>query len=123
MSKSLARLTFAVAVVAAAPAVAQDVVTIGFTASKAGALAGDSLAQVRGFELWRDEVNAAGGLRAGARRIKVEFNHGMHMWARAKGSLDQISDSDLALVEALEACLEYAHKRLTESRNGKVGGE
>lgn len=73
MSKSLARLTFAVAVVAAAPAVAQDVVTIGFTASKAGALAGDSLAQVRGFELWRDEVNAAGGLRAGARRIKVEF--------------------------------------------------
>ena len=29
---------------------------------------------------------------------------------------------DLALVEALEACLLYAHKRLTESRNGKVGG-
>ena len=29
---------------------------------------------MRGFELWRgDEVNAAGGIKAGAKRIKVEF--------------------------------------------------
>jgi len=72
---SFARLTFvAVIVLAASPALAQDAVTIGFTASKTGALSEPSLAQVRGFELWRDEVNAAGGLKAGAKRIKVEFN-------------------------------------------------
>ncbi|MFO1461445.1 MAG: hypothetical protein U1G08_18840 [Verrucomicrobiota bacterium] len=75
--------------------------------------------EIRWKEIEKDRAEAPDK----PRRIKVEFNHGMHMWARAKGSLDQISDSDLALVEALEACLEYAHKRLTESRNGKVGGE
>ena len=57
----------------AAPAVAQDAVTVGFTASKTGALGEDSLGQVRGFELWRDEVNAAGGVKAGGKRFKIEF--------------------------------------------------
>ena len=65
-------LTTIVALVAT-PVLAQEAVTIGFTASKTGALSEPSLAQVRGFELWRDEVNAAGGIKAGARRIKVEF--------------------------------------------------
>ena len=55
------------------PPLAQDTITIGFTASKTGALSEDSLAQVRGFELWRDEVNAAGGLKAGSKKYKVAF--------------------------------------------------
>ena len=74
MTKSFARLTFvAISVFATSSALAQDAVTVGFTASKTGALSEESLAQVRGFELWRDEVNAAGGIKAGAKRIKVEF--------------------------------------------------
>ncbi len=76
MTTLFARLTFialAACVASSSPALAQDVVTIGFTASKTGALGEESLAQVRGFELWRDEVNAAGGIKAGAKRYKVEF--------------------------------------------------
>ena len=74
VTKLFAPLAFVVvAVLATPPALAQDVVSIGFTASKTGALGEDSLAQVRGFELWRDEVNASGGIKAGAKRYKIEF--------------------------------------------------
>ena len=76
MTKSFAWLTFiAVAVLAASPALAQDTLSIGFTATKTGALSEESLAQVRGFELWRDEVNAAGGIKAGNKRYKIEFKN------------------------------------------------
>ena len=51
----------------------EDTLTIGFTVSRTGALNLDSLAQERGFEMWRDEVNAAGGIKAGAKRYKVRF--------------------------------------------------
>ena len=46
--------------------VAQNI-NIGFTVSKTGALNVDSLEQYRGFELWRDQVNAAGGIKAGGK--------------------------------------------------------
>jgi branched-chain amino acid transport system substrate-binding protein len=64
---------FSIAAGMASPALAQDTIAIGFTASKTGALSEDSLAQVRGFELWRDEVNAAGGLKAGSKKYKIAF--------------------------------------------------
>ncbi|HXZ54328.1 MAG TPA: amino acid ABC transporter substrate-binding protein [Burkholderiales bacterium] len=51
----------------------EDTLTIGYTVSRTGALNLDSLAQERGFEMWRDEVNAAGGIKAGAKRYKVRF--------------------------------------------------
>jgi branched-chain amino acid transport system substrate-binding protein len=47
--------------------------TIGFTVSKTGALNVDSLEQYRGFELWRDQVNAAGGIKAGSKSYKIQF--------------------------------------------------
>ncbi|MBZ5647629.1 MAG: amino acid ABC transporter substrate-binding protein [Acidobacteriia bacterium] len=52
---------------------AQQTITIGFTVSKTGALNVDSLEQSRGFELWRDQVNAAGGIKAGGKSYKVQF--------------------------------------------------
>ncbi len=52
---------------------AQQTVVIGFTVSKTGALNVDSLEQDRGFELWRDEVNAAGGIKAGGKSYKIQF--------------------------------------------------
>ena len=48
-------------------------ITVGMTVSKTGALNVDSLEQYRGFELWRDQVNAAGGIKAGGKSYKVQF--------------------------------------------------
>jgi branched-chain amino acid transport system substrate-binding protein len=61
-----------VAPLLAAPALADDL-TIGFTVSQTGALNNDSVAQMRGFELWRDEINAAGGIKAGGKQYKINF--------------------------------------------------
>ena len=48
-------------------------ITIGFTVSKTGALNVDSLEQYRGFELWRDQINAAGGIKACGKSYKIQF--------------------------------------------------
>jgi branched-chain amino acid transport system substrate-binding protein len=63
----------AAAVFAATPAVAEDTITVGFTASLTGPLNVDSAGQQRGYEFWRDEVNAAGGIKAGGKSYKVKF--------------------------------------------------
>ncbi len=52
---------------------AQNTITIGFTVSKTGALNVDSLEQYNGFELWRDQVNAKGGIKAGGKSYQVKF--------------------------------------------------
>ena len=69
------RLTLlaAAAILLATPALADDTITIGFTVSQSGALNNDSVAQMRGFDLWREETNAAGGIKAGEKRYKVNF--------------------------------------------------
>ena len=61
------------AVIVATPALADDTMTIGFTVSQTGPLNNDSVSQMRGFELWRDEVNAAGGIKAGDKHYKINF--------------------------------------------------
>ena len=68
-------LLAAVAALFAAPgiAAAEDTITIGMTVSQTGALNVDSVAQLQGAELWRDEVNAAGGIKAGGKQYKVKF--------------------------------------------------
>jgi branched-chain amino acid transport system substrate-binding protein len=52
---------------------ADDTITVGFTASQTGPLNVDSLGQQRGYEFWRDEVNAAGGIKAGGKSYQVKF--------------------------------------------------
>jgi branched-chain amino acid transport system substrate-binding protein len=68
-------LIAAAALCFAAPAFAadDDMLTIGFTVSQTGALNLDSIAQLHGFEMWRDDVNAAGGIKAGNKRYRVRF--------------------------------------------------
>jgi branched-chain amino acid transport system substrate-binding protein len=66
-------LLAAAAMLFTAPAFADDTITIGFTDSQTGPLNVDSLGQQRGFEFWRDEVNAAGGIKAGGKSYKVKF--------------------------------------------------
>jgi branched-chain amino acid transport system substrate-binding protein len=64
----------AVMVLFAASAQADDdTVTIGMTLSQTGSLNVDSVAQQRGADMWRDEVNAAGGIKAGDKHYKVKF--------------------------------------------------
>jgi branched-chain amino acid transport system substrate-binding protein len=55
------------------PASAEDTITIGFTASQTGPLNVDSLGQQRGYEFWRDEINAAGGIKADGKSYQVKF--------------------------------------------------
>ena len=70
----LAAAAVALGMFAAAPALAaDDEITIGMTLSETGSLNVDSVAQMRGAEMWRDEVNAAGGIKAGDKRYKVRF--------------------------------------------------
>jgi branched-chain amino acid transport system substrate-binding protein len=57
----------------AAPAAAEDTLTIGFTASQTGKLNNDSTSQKRGIELWRDDINAKGGIKAGGKTYKVNL--------------------------------------------------
>jgi branched-chain amino acid transport system substrate-binding protein len=66
-------LLVAAATVFAAPAFAEDTITIGMTESQTGPLNVDSLGQSRGYQLWRDDVNAAGGIKAGGKSYKVKF--------------------------------------------------
>ena len=55
------------------PGAAQETLTIGFTASQTGKLNNDSTAQMRGFELWRDAVNAKGGIKADGKTYRVNL--------------------------------------------------
>ena len=66
-------LIAAVATIFAAPAIAEDTITIGMTVSRTGPLNVDSVSQLRGAELWRDEVNAKGGIVAGGKHYQVRF--------------------------------------------------
>lgn len=70
--KRLTLLALTVAVLLAASAFSQTI-TIGYTMSKTGALNVDSLEQARGFELWRDQVNAAGGIKAGGKSYQIKL--------------------------------------------------
>src|SRR5580692_593017 len=60
-------------ILAMAPAHAEDTIVIGMTESQTGALNVDSVAQQRGADMWRDEVNAKGGIKVGDKQYKVKF--------------------------------------------------
>ena len=68
-------LMAAAAVALATPAFAADnnTLTIGFTVSQTGKLNTNSIAQMRGFDLWRDQVNAKGGIKVDGKDYKINF--------------------------------------------------
>jgi branched-chain amino acid transport system substrate-binding protein len=70
---AVAMLLFVIGCLSGFASAADDMLTIGFTVSRTGPLNVDSLAQLHGFELWRDNVNAAGGIKAGDKQYKVQF--------------------------------------------------
>src|SRR5215472_16424393 len=71
--KRLILITAAALLTFSQTSAADDTLTIGFTVSRTGKLNNDSIAQMRGFELWRDELNAKGGIAAGGKQYKVNF--------------------------------------------------
>ena len=71
--KRLLMLAAAAAIVATPASAADGTVVIGMTFSQTGPLNVDSQTQQHGAELWRDEVNAAGGIKAGGKTYEVKF--------------------------------------------------
>lgn len=70
-----ALLTAAVGLGLLSPAIAHaaDPVRIGFAAAKTGLFAGAADGQIKTYELWKDEVNARGGLDVKGVKRPVEF--------------------------------------------------
>ncbi len=65
----------AVAALVSAPALAQQgkPVRIGFSIAKTGIFAAAAPSQLNAYELWREQVNKAGGLEVGGQKRQVEF--------------------------------------------------
>ncbi len=57
----------------AAPAAAQDVIRIGAPLPITGPLSPEAVKQQRGYDLWAETANRAGGVKVGAKRLKVEI--------------------------------------------------
>ena len=73
MKKLCIASTIALCLAAPGFASAADTITIGMTVSQTGPLNVDSVAQLKGSEFWRDEVNAKGGIKVGNKHYKVRF--------------------------------------------------
>ena len=67
------RVLAVLAALAAAPAMAQDKVKVGYAISKTGPNAGGaSITQIPNYEMWVKDVNAKGGLMLGGKRVPIE---------------------------------------------------
>jgi branched-chain amino acid transport system substrate-binding protein len=60
-------------VLAAGAAAAQDVIRIGAPLPITGPLSPEAKKQQRGYDLWAETANKAGGVKVGAKRMKVEI--------------------------------------------------
>ena len=65
-------IAIAAAAILAAPAAAESV-KIGFSIAKTGLFAAGSPSQLNAYELWREQVNAKGGLNVAGTKRMVEF--------------------------------------------------
>src|ERR1700744_2443235 len=63
----------AAGLLAATGAASAQTLTIGMTTSQTGSQNVDGTNQMRGFEMWRDDVNKAGGIKAGGKSYQVRF--------------------------------------------------
>jgi branched-chain amino acid transport system substrate-binding protein len=52
---------------------AQEVIRFGAPLPLTGALAPEALKQQQGYDLWADQVNKAGGIKVGSKKMKVEI--------------------------------------------------
>jgi branched-chain amino acid transport system substrate-binding protein len=73
MKRYLTASLFALAALLAVPAAAQDTIRIGAPLPITGPLSPEAVKQQRGYDLWAETANQAGGVRVGAKRMKVEI--------------------------------------------------
>ena len=78
MSALMPRRLLAVASVSVAAlgstfAVAQETIRFGAPLPITGALAPEALKQQQGYDLWAEQVNKAGGIKVGDKKMKVEI--------------------------------------------------
>ena len=59
----------------ATPAPEAKILLIGFTASQTGKYNAESKEQIQGLQLWAEKVNAAGGIKVGNAKYKVDFKY------------------------------------------------
>lgn len=71
--RPLAAVALAVFSLTYSAASAQDVLRIGAPLPLTGALAPEGAKLRQGYELWQDKVNAAGGVKAGDKKLKVHL--------------------------------------------------
>ena len=65
--------TLVAGLLAAGTATAQDVIRIGAPLPITGPLSPEAVKQQRGYDLWAETANRAGGVRVGGKRMKVEI--------------------------------------------------
>lgn len=75
INKLLATAVLAVATCLPMAAFAASPIVIGFTTSETGKLNADSSPQLLGFKMWRDQVNADGGIDVGGVKHKIELKY------------------------------------------------
>jgi branched-chain amino acid transport system substrate-binding protein len=73
MRTTLLAAALAAAVLAPGVATAQDMIRIGAPLPITGPLSPEAQKQQRGYDLWAEAVNKAGGVKVGAKRMKVEI--------------------------------------------------
>ena len=73
MKRLLTAALTACAAIAAAPAAAQDTIRIGAPLPITGPLSPEAVKQQRGYDLWAEAANQAGGVRVGGKRMKIEI--------------------------------------------------
>ena len=73
MAKLFAAATLAAGITLGANALAQETIRIGAPLPITGPLAPEAVKQQRGYDLWAEQVNKAGGINVGGKRMKVEI--------------------------------------------------
>ena len=64
---------FTAVAVSAAPSIAQDTLKLGAAVSLTGPFSREGQLLRDGYDLWKDTVNAQGGIKVGARTYKVDI--------------------------------------------------
>ena len=73
LKRILTTVASVAALAIAVPASAADPIKIGFSHSKTGIFAPAATSQLQSYELWREQVNARGGLDVAGTRRPIEF--------------------------------------------------
>ena len=96
---------------AAAKAGGEKTATIGFTTSQTGSLNVESVRQTNGLNLWVEQVNAKGGIKAGFQHVATIPNIVIAQWRKL--GVDIYNPNHTDKIRALLRDPVYRHLRTT----------